>query len=62
MTAWQLIFSQSKVNNRSYDEDRLVAQNWDWPKETWFQRRLRYLRSAHRKSSKESKQHSLDGL
>jgi hypothetical protein len=28
MTAWQLIFSQSKVNNRSYDEDRLVAQNW----------------------------------
>ena len=44
MSAWQLIFSQSKVNNGFYDGDRLVAQKREWPKETWFQNRLRDLR------------------
>jgi hypothetical protein len=44
MSAWQLIFSQSKVNNGFYDGDRLVSQNWEWPKKTWFQNRLRDLR------------------
>lgn len=44
MSAWQIIFSQSKVNNGFYDGDRLVSQNWEWPKETWFQNRLRDLR------------------
>ena len=44
MICWQLIFLQSKVNCGVYDGDRLPAQNWDWPRETWFQNRLRYLR------------------
>ena len=44
MISWQLIFIQSKVNNGAYDGDRLFAQNWAWPKETWFQMRLRDLR------------------
>jgi len=54
MSSWQLIFSQSKVNNGTYDGDRLVSQSWAWPKETWFQTRLRDMRRATRKSSEES--------
>ena len=51
MSSWQLIFMQSKVNNGAYNGDRLFAQNWDWPKETWLQKRLRDLRKDNRKSS-----------
>jgi len=53
MSSWQLIFVQSKVNNARYDGDRLLTQNWDWPKGTWFQMRLRDLRKAIRKNSEE---------
>jgi hypothetical protein len=52
MSLWQLIFVQSKVNNARYDGDRFLAQNWDWPKETWFQMRLCHLRKL-RKNSEE---------
>ncbi|HEY2990802.1 MAG TPA: hypothetical protein VGL11_24020 [Candidatus Binatia bacterium] len=44
MSQWQLIFSQSRVNNGPYFGDILPAQNWDWPQGTWLQERLRYLR------------------
>ena len=44
MNAWELIFRQSRVNNGAYDWDELPPQIWAWPRETWFQRRLRYLR------------------
>jgi hypothetical protein len=54
MSSWQLIFIQSKVNNGTYDGDRLFPQNWDWPKETWFQMRLHALRRGNAKCSKES--------
>jgi hypothetical protein len=46
MNEWQLIFSQSKVNNGAYYGELLPPQNWDWPEETWFQKRLRYLRTG----------------
>jgi hypothetical protein len=45
MTSWELIFLQSRVNDGVYDGDHLPAQNWDWPRETWFQERLYYLRA-----------------
>jgi hypothetical protein len=45
MTSWELIFLQSRVNDGAYDGDHLPAQNWDWPRETWFQERLYYLRA-----------------
>lgn len=48
MTSWQLIFLQSRVNNGAYDGDYLPAQNWDWPRRTWFQERLYYLRAGRR--------------
>ena len=47
MSYWQLIFLQSKVNSGAYDGDRLPRQNWDWPQQTWFQERLRYIRKTH---------------
>jgi hypothetical protein len=47
MSSWQLIFKQSRVNNGAYDGDRLPAQNWYWPQGTWFQTRLRNLRSGN---------------
>ena len=53
MSSWQLIFEQSKVNNGLYDGDRLPAQNWHWPQDTWLQKRLRYLRKNQDKSSDE---------
>ena len=54
MSSWQLIFVQSKINNARYDGEGLVGQNWAWPKETWFQMRLRALRRSTRKDSEES--------
>ncbi len=44
MSSWQLIFLQSKANNGYYDEKDLPPQIWEWPQETWFQERLRYVR------------------
>jgi len=46
MNSWELVFRQSRVNLGSYDGDRLPAQNWHWPRDTWFQRRLRQLRNG----------------
>ena len=46
MSYWQLIFLQSKVNRGAYDGDRLPRQNWDWPRQTWLQERLRSIRKT----------------
>jgi hypothetical protein len=43
---WQLIFMQSKVNGAPYNGEALPGRNWDWPKETYLQRRLRRLRPS----------------
>ena len=47
MNWWQLIFKQSKVNSGEYYGDLLPIQNWEWPRNTWFQARLRHLRDGH---------------
>jgi len=39
MSYWQLIFSQSKVNGASYKNDELPTCNWNWPTDTYLQRR-----------------------
>jgi hypothetical protein len=44
MNPWQLMFLQSKVNDKPYFGDSLATQNWVWPQDTWFQKRLRRLR------------------
>jgi hypothetical protein len=50
MNAWQLMFLQSHVNNARYEGDRLPMINWAWPQGTWFQKRLRHLRSQQRRT------------
>lgn len=42
---WELVFSQSKVNGGEYYGNLLVAQPWDWPRDTWLQWRLKQVRS-----------------
>jgi hypothetical protein len=44
MNVWEAVFRQSRVNHGYYDEDRLPQSKWDWPKRTWFQTRLEYVR------------------
>jgi hypothetical protein len=52
MNSWQLIFEQSRVNAGVYDGERLPTQNWDWPRATWFQKRLLHLRRSKRRAIK----------
>ncbi len=41
---WQLIFTQSKVNGAPYSGDELPGRHWEWPRDTYLQRRLRNQR------------------
>jgi hypothetical protein len=41
---WQLVFTQSRVNGAEYFGDRLPCNSWDWPKNTFLQRRLNELK------------------
>jgi hypothetical protein len=41
---WQLVFLQSKVNGAAYNGEELPGRNWNWPKDTYLQRRLRHHR------------------
>jgi hypothetical protein len=43
-SSWQRIFLQSKVNGAPYQGEQLLGFNWDWPKNTYLQRRLDYVR------------------
>jgi hypothetical protein len=40
MSYWQQILLQSKANGCFYYDEKLPQQNWEWPKNTWFQERL----------------------
>jgi hypothetical protein len=44
------MFLQSKVNNGGYSGDNMPTQNWAWPQETWFQKRLDQLRKKRRQT------------
>ena len=37
---WQRVFLQSKVNGAAYTGEELPGRNWNWPKDTYLQRRL----------------------
>jgi len=37
---WQLVFLQSKVNGATYDGEALPRRRWNWPEDTYLQRRL----------------------
>jgi hypothetical protein len=38
---WQVVFLHSKVNGANYNGEALPRRSWDWPKDTYLQRRLR---------------------
>ena len=57
MSYWQRIFLQSKVKSGAYDGDRLPRQNWDWPRQTWFQERLRYVRKTQQVLQRKDRRH-----
>jgi len=44
---WQSIFLQSKVNGAAYSGEGLPRRTWNWPKNTYLQRRLRRYRYLH---------------
>jgi hypothetical protein len=44
---WQSIFLQSKANGAAYNGDDLPGWSWNWPKNTYLQRRLRRHRYLH---------------
>jgi hypothetical protein len=46
VSCWETIFIQSKANWGVYNGDNLPLQNWKWPEETWFQKRLRQHRET----------------
>jgi len=41
---WLQVFSNSKVNGAPYRGDHLPANSWEWPIDTYLQRRLRIVR------------------
>ena len=42
---WQRVFMQSKANGALYLGEQLPGARWEWPKNTYLQRRLRDSRS-----------------
>lgn len=46
LSFWQLILLQSKVNGAPYHGEELPRNKWEWPKNTYLQRRLHYLQES----------------
>ena len=44
---WQLVFLQSKVNGAQYHGEELFPRKWDWPRDTYVQRRMRAFKNTH---------------
>lgn len=51
MSDWQLIFSQSKANGAEYTGETLPISCWNWPIDTYFQRRRSLRQSSYFLSS-----------
>jgi hypothetical protein len=60
MNAWESIFLQSPVNDGYYDEEELPQLCWEWPKDTWFQTRLDFIREHESVLSRKSQCHLTD--
>jgi hypothetical protein len=51
---WQVVFNQSKVNGAEYFGDRLPSHSWEWPKDTFLQKRLNELKKRRPESMAEA--------
>ncbi len=47
MSFWQLIFIQSKANGAQYAGETLPTCSWNWPVDTYLQRRRSLRQSPH---------------
>ncbi|MGE5302794.1 MAG: hypothetical protein ACM3TN_05665 [Alphaproteobacteria bacterium] len=47
MSFWQLIFSQSKANGAEYSGEALPTCRWNWPMDTYLQRRRSLRQSTY---------------
>jgi hypothetical protein len=47
MSFWQLIFSQSKANGAQYTGETLPTCCWNWPIDTYFQRKRTLRQSSY---------------
>ena len=47
---WQVVFLHSKVNGALYRGEQLPGRRWDWPQDTFLQRRLKQARASAEKS------------
>lgn len=47
MSFWQLIFSQSKANGAQYTGETLATCRWNWPIDTYLQRRRSLRQSSY---------------
>jgi hypothetical protein len=43
---WQSVFLQSKVNGAPYRGEQLPLRPWNWPTNTYLQRRLKLARDG----------------
>jgi hypothetical protein len=59
LSFWQLVFSQSKANGAKYGGEALPISSWNWPMDTYFQRR-RSLRQSTYFLSSESERRGAD--
>ena len=53
---WQLVFNQSRVNGAEYYGERLPINSWDWPKNTFLQKRLNELKKSRPDLTNETRQ------
>jgi hypothetical protein len=51
MSFWQLVFSQSKANGAEYTGETLPVSSWNWPMDTYLQRRRSLRQSTYYLSS-----------
>ena len=61
MNAWEMVFLQSRVNDGYYKEEPFPQLKWDWPKGTWFQSRLYYVRDHQPVLSLQTGRKAADG-
>ena len=54
--SFRILFDEAKLKQGLYQEDELRADGngGGWPKNTWFQKRLRHVREQQRKKTGET--------
>jgi hypothetical protein len=46
MSYWQKVFAQSKANGARYEEEEYPNRVWEWPKDTYLQKKLQRVEQS----------------